>query len=181
MKTTQKTKIQSVCMIGVVSAAICILAPLAIPMPSGVPITLQTLIISLAAILLGAKHGSMACLLYLLIGAVGLPVFSNFTGGYQCFVGPTGGFLLSFPLMAYIIGLGSESRRRPKVALLISLILGNLMNLFFGTLLYCLTTHTSVMAGIIAVVLPFLPATIIKLILSWILGNKLKKRLVTLL
>lgn len=174
-------KVQNVCMIGVVSAAICILAPLAIPMPAGVPITLQTLIISLAAILLGAKHGSMACLLYLLIGAVGLPVFSNFTGGYQCFVGPTGGFLLSFPLMAYIIGLGSESRRKSKATLLMSLVLGNLVNLFFGTLLYCLTTHTSVMAGILAVVLPFLPATIIKIILSWILGKKLKKRLVMLL
>lgn len=97
--------IQDICMIGVLTAVIVIMAQIAIPMPLGVPMTMQTFAVTLAAIILGPKNSAVASIVYLLLGAVGLPVFSNFTGGFSRLAGPTGGFLLSFPIMAYIIGL----------------------------------------------------------------------------
>ena len=87
-------------MIGVMTAVICIMAQISIPMPFGVPMTMQTFAVAIAGIILGSKNSSIATLIYVLIGSVGIPVFSNFTGGYERLVGPTGGFILSFPLIA---------------------------------------------------------------------------------
>ena len=92
--------IQELCIIGLTTALICVIAPFSFPMPLGVPMTLQSFIIALMAIILGSKRGATATLIYILLGAFGLPVFSNFTGGWQCLIGPTGGFILSFPIMA---------------------------------------------------------------------------------
>lgn len=172
----EQSRIQKLCITGVMCAAICILSPIAIPMPLGVPLTLQTFIIAIAGIMLGGRQGMVATALYLLVGAIGIPVFSNFTGGYQCLIGPTGGFLLSFPLMAYIIGKGAEYMKRSPAILPLALILGNLVNMFFGTLFYCLLTKTPASAGIAACVLPFLPAAVIKIILTWMLGPGIKRR-----
>ena len=166
--------IKELCLIGLTTTIICIMAPLSIPMPLGVPMTMQTFIIMIVAIVLGAKRGATATLLYILLGAFGLPVFSNFTGGWQVLVGPTGGFILSFPIMAYLIGLGSDYRFRTKVAFLIGIIAGNLTNLAIGTFIFCLIGNTSLLAGLTACVLPFLPITIIKIFLSWSLGLKIK-------
>ena len=106
----QKTNFKTLdlCMIGVVTAVIVIMAQISIPMPLGVPMTMQTFAITLAGIILGSKKGAVASLIYVLLGAVGVPVFANFSGGYQLLVGPTGGFIISFPIMAFIIGLGVE-------------------------------------------------------------------------
>ena len=101
----QKTNFKTLdlCMIGVVTAVIVIMAQISIPMPLGVPMTMQTFAITLAGIILGSKKGAVASLIYVLLGAVGVPVFANFSGGYQLLVGPTGGFIISFPIMAFII------------------------------------------------------------------------------
>ena len=98
----QKTNFKTLdlCMIGVVTAVIVIMAQISIPMPLGVPMTMQTFAITLAGIILGSKKGAVASLIYVLLGAVGVPVFANFSGGYQLLVGPTGGFIISFPIMA---------------------------------------------------------------------------------
>lgn len=100
----QKTNFKTLdlCMIGVVTAVIVIMAQISIPMPLGVPMTMQTFAITLAGIILGSKKGAVASLIYVLLGAVGVPVFANFSGGYQLLVGPTGGFIISFPIMAFI-------------------------------------------------------------------------------
>ena len=109
----QKTNFKTLdlCMIGVVTAVIVIMAQISIPMPLGVPMTMQTFAITLAGIILGSKKGAVASLIYVLLGAVGVPVFANFSGGYQLLVGPTGGFIISFPIMAFIIGLGVEYKK----------------------------------------------------------------------
>lgn len=85
----QKTNFKTLdlCMIGVVTAVIVIMAQISIPMPLGVPMTMQTFAITLAGIILGSKKGAVASLIYVLLGAVGVPVFANFSGGYQLLVG----------------------------------------------------------------------------------------------
>ena len=90
--------------------------------------TMQTFAITLAAVVLGSKLSAIATLVYLALGAVGVPVLANFSGGFDKFVGPTGGFLISFPLMAYIIGLGVEHRDAFKGAFVTAVIVGTVVN-----------------------------------------------------
>ncbi len=108
--TKSKFSVRDICYAGLFAAVIAVMAQISIPMPLGVPMTMQTFAITLAAVVLGSKLSAIASLVYLALGAVGVPVLANFSGGFDKFVGPTGGFLISFPLMAYIIGLGVEHR-----------------------------------------------------------------------
>ena len=92
------------------TAVVCVLSILEIPMPTGVPITLQTFALALCGYLLGWKKGFLAALLYLLLGAAGVPVFSGMSGGIQVMLGLTGGFIWGFPVLAALSGLGSGKK-----------------------------------------------------------------------
>ncbi|WP_114559882.1 biotin transporter BioY [Desertihabitans aurantiacus] len=85
--------------------AVCALLPALRLGPSPVPITLQTFAVVLAGAVLGPRRGFLAVLLYLVVGAVGLPVFSGGAAGVGVFAGPTAGYLVSFPLAALVTGL----------------------------------------------------------------------------
>lgn len=177
---TKNSNIQNLCLIGLSAALMCIIAPLSIPMPLGVPMTMQTFILTVVAIILGAKRGAITVLIYILLGSFGLPVFSNFTGGWQMLVGPTGGFILSFPLMAYLTGLGADLHPRKKWALPLGITVGTILNFILGTILFCIVTESSILVGFTTCVLPFLPITIIKAILAYLIGIQIKHRLKSL-
>ncbi|NLG25614.1 MAG: biotin transporter BioY [Clostridiales bacterium] len=88
-------------------AALCaVLSQLSIPI-GAVPVTLQTFVVALAGGALGAADGGLALVVYLLLGAVGLPVYAGFSGGVGALLGPTGGYLAAFPAMAFLCGLGA--------------------------------------------------------------------------
>ena len=146
----QSLHIRDLCMIGLFTAVIVIMAQIVIPMPFGVPFTMQTFSITLAGIVLGSKNGAIASIIYIMLGAIGLPVFANFTGGWQSIIGPTGGFILSFPLLAYLTGLGVELRSKWKGFSILSLTLGTCLNLFCGALMFSSITGSSFIAGITA-------------------------------
>ncbi len=178
--TNTKLSIRDLTMIALCTAIIAIMAQISIPMPMGVPMTMQTFAITLAAVLLGAKKGTLATLAYLLLGAVGAPVFAGFTGGFQYFVDPTGGFLLSFPLMAFAIGYGAERFRHSKWTYIFWLVLGTLVNYVIGVLFFCLITKSPVLTGITACVLPFIPTAVLKAALASVMGFQIRERLVHL-
>jgi len=91
------------------SAIIAIAAQIAIPIPfTPVPLTMQPLAVLLVGVVLGATRGSAAAALYLLEGAAGLPVFAQGHGGAFWLVGPTAGYLLSYPLAAFVAGWFSQ-------------------------------------------------------------------------
>lgn len=173
-----KLSIQDICTVALFTAVTAILAQISIPMPLGVPMTMQTFAVTLSAIILGSKKGAMASLIYVLIGAIGIPVFSNFRGGYQMLAGPTGGFLLSFPIMAFIIGLGVEYRQKRKGAFVTCLALGTIVNYAAGLCMFSLVTQSSLWAGLTACVIPFIPTAVIKAILAAVIGLKIQRRLV---
>lgn len=179
VQTKKRTvfSVRDICYVGLFTAVIAIMAQISIPMPLGVPMTMQTFAITLAAVVLGSKLSGISCIVYLLIGMVGIPVFSNFSGGIGKLVGPTGGFLISFPIMAFIIGLGVEHRKAFKGAFVVALVVGTVMNYVIGVLMYCVLTKNGVMAGITACVLPFIPTAVIKAVLASILGFAIRKRL----
>lgn len=168
---------QDLCMIGMLTAIIAIMAQISIPMPLGVPMTMQTFAVMLAGIILGPPKGALATFIYILIGAIGLPVFSNFTGGFQCLVGPTGGFIISFPLMAWLIGLGTEYRTRFKGVFTLALIAGNVLNLLCGAILFSLLQKVSFSAAVATCIVPFIPVTILKIILAAVAGLNMRRRL----
>lgn len=176
-----KLSLQDMAAVGLCTAIIAILAQITIPMPSGVPLTFQTFAIILTSIILGAKKGALSAFLYVFLGAIGVPVLAGFVGGFQYLLGPTGGFLWSFPLMAFLVGLGSEKYRRSKTAFLLLLSLGTVMNYVVGVLVFCLVSKSNVITGITLCVLPFLPTSLVQIVLASNLGFKIKERLVSVL
>lgn len=172
-----KMSVRDICYAGLFAAVIAVMAQISIPMPLGVPMTMQTFAITLAAVVLGAKLSALSSLIYLILGAVGIPVLANFSGGFDKFVGPTGGFLISFPLMAFIIGWGAEHRKDFKGAYVLALIVGTVVNYVVGVALFCVVTNGSVAAGITACVLPFIPTAIIKAVLASVIGFGVRSRI----
>ena len=84
------------------TALLCVISPIAIPMPSGMPFTLQTFAVALTGYFLKPRHAVLSVTAYLLLGLSGLPIFSAFRGGISVLIGPTGGFLLGFlPLVLH--------------------------------------------------------------------------------
>lgn len=171
---------KDLCMIGLWAAIIAVLAQISIPMPMGVPMTMQTFAITMAAIVLGSKKGFIATGIYVLLGAIGLPVYAGFSGGISYIVGVTGGFLISFPLMAFIIGLGVEYRNKIKFGFTLGIVVGTLSNYIVGVIMFCMLTGSSVGVGITACVIPFIPTAIIKAVVAAVLGLKVRTRLVNL-
>jgi biotin transport system substrate-specific component len=98
----------------------------------GVPITLQTFFAILAGAILGSRVGSIAMTVYMLVGLVGVPVFADFTGGLTTIIKPTFGFIVSYILVAYIIGKLVEKKKSLPVFIIAALI-GMVVNYFLGT------------------------------------------------
>lgn len=144
-----------------------------IPMPFGVPMTLQTFAIPFAAVVLGARNGTLAAVVYVLLGLLGLPVFAGGAAGAGVVFGPTGGFILSFPLMALLAGLGARGKGWLKLAL--GLVFGVVLNFLCGMCMYAAVTGNSMSAAFGACVAPFLPAAAVKAVLAGFLGVKVKK------
>ena len=177
MNQTSKFSVRDICYAGLFAAVIAVMAQISINMTLGVPMTMQTFAITLAAVVLGSKLSAIATLVYLLLGAVGVPVLANFSGGIDKFVGPTGGFLISFTIMAYIIGLGVEHRDAFKGAFPVAVVVGTVVNYIVGVILFVIVAHSTVSVAVSACVLPFIPTAIIKAVLACVLGLNIRNRI----
>jgi len=177
--------IADLCYIAVFAAIIAVSAQTYIGMPFGVPITLQTFAVPLAGIVLGPKKGTIAVLIYVLLGAVGAPVFSEFTGGMGRVFGPTGGFILSFPLMALIAGVCSDladrkygnSKLISSLWLTAGLVGGATVNYICGMAFYAFVMPSDLRTAFTACVLPFIPTAIIKIVMLLMMGRAIKRAL----
>src|SRR5690625_3115133 len=115
------------------TAIIGILAQITIPLPF-IPITGQTLAIGLAATILGARYSTYSAILYMIIGGIGVPVFSQMTGGLGILFGPTGGFIIGFIPTVYFIGKYLETTSFTIINAIIANIIGMFITLTFGTI-----------------------------------------------
>ncbi|MCL2874296.1 MAG: biotin transporter BioY [Defluviitaleaceae bacterium] len=158
--------------IGIFTAVIAVMAQLTIPLPP-VPLTMQTFAVPLAGAVLGAKKGSIAAIIYLILGAVGAPVFSGFTGGYSFIIGPSGGYLLSYPLFAFIVGLGSYKNNRIWLAL--GLVIGSIINLSMGMFQLAFVLQIDMRAAFALGVFPFIVPELIKLSLVFVIAPKIRQ------
>ena len=167
-----KTRDLSIC--AVFAAMTAVLAQISIPFPGGVPLTLQLLSISLCGVVLGSKKGFISIVVYIILGAIGLPVFAGFSGGFQNIIGPTGGFLISFPIVAFIVGLVSEKTDNMYLIFL-STVLGLAINYSIGTLVFASVTGSSIVVSLTFCVIPFIFTDLVKGILATVIGVKLKQ------
>ncbi|MGW8115688.1 biotin transporter BioY [Caproicibacterium sp. NSD3] len=165
------------------AAITCVLAPLSIPMPSGVPISLATFSVMLAGVLLGAKYGTLSQLIYLILGAVGLPVFAGYSSGVGAIVGPTGGYLIGYLALAALSGVlyehfGKNAQGRKKViGMVLSMILGTIVLYAFGTAWFVVVTHTTPLSALMLCAVPFLPGDAVKIAAVAVLVPQLEKAL----
>ena len=101
------SKVQAMARVALMAALLCVAAQFALPVGT-VPVTIQTLLVALCGVVLGPRLGMLTVFLYLLLGAVGLPVFAGGTGGLAKLASPTGGFLIGFVPMAALCGVMRE-------------------------------------------------------------------------
>ncbi len=158
------------------AAIIAVLAQITIPLPL-VPITGQTLAIGLAATILGAKYGTISVLLYLLMGAIGLPVFAQMKGGLGILFGPTGGFLFAFIPTAFIIGYFLEKKGFTIKNAIFANIIGTFLSLIIGTAWLKFIADLTWTAALFAGFSPFVIVGILKALLAAWAGITVRQRL----
>ena len=153
----QKIRTKQMVLIALMTAVTCVLGPLSIPLPfSPVPISLTNFAIFLAIFVLGMKSGTISFIIYLLLGAIGVPVFSSFRGGFQVLAGPTGGYLIGFIFLALIMGFALDHFDRKLVPTIIGMIIGMAVCYAFGTVWLAKPLSLSFKEGLMMGVIPYL-------------------------
>lgn len=141
----------------------------------GVPATLQTFAMSFLGFLLGRKNGTMAVVLYILLGAVGLPVFSGFKGGLSVLFGITGGFIFGFLFLAFLCGLSNKYK---NIVIKVLLSLGGLLIChLLGIIQFSFITKTNLWQAASLVSVSYIPKDILSVILAYFLALATKKAL----
>lgn len=173
----KKTNTKTLTLIGVMTAVICIMGPLSIQLPiSPVPISLGTLAIYFVIYVLGMKKGTISCCIYLLIGFIGIPVFTAFTSGPAKLLGPTGGYLIGYIFMALICGFIVDKTNNVFLCFG-GMLLGTAVLYFFGTVWLAYQGNMTFMAALAAGVLPFILGDLAKILIAMVAGGQIKKRL----
>ena len=198
VKSNKFFTVRNMAFIAVMAALICVAGPFAVPMPGLVPISLATFAVYLAGGILGAKKGTLAVLIYVLLGAVGLPVFSGGAGGFAKLFGVTGGYIIGYIPCALLTGLFvdlffksgvmksvSEKKGFGKVlgwigavwAVPVGMILGTLVCYTFGTVWFIIARGVTLEVAMTACVIPFLPGDAIKIVCASAITIALRDRL----
>jgi biotin transport system substrate-specific component len=179
-------KTKSLVLCAVCAAITCVLAPISVPIAGTVPVTLATFAVMLSGILLGGRWGALSQIVYLIIGAVGIPVCAGWTPALPKLLGPTGGYLVGYIPLAFICGAvytlwGRKSRGSKKfAAMLLGMIAGTVVLYAFGTAWYCILNHVSVGYALTLCVIPFLPGDALKIAAVMLLVPQLEKAIAKL-
>lgn len=172
MKTKDLTKV------ALMAAIICILAPISIPIPIGpVALTLCTFALYLSVYILSPKQAIAATALYLLIGAIGIPVFSGYTAGFAKFAGPGGGYLVGYIFLVAISSFFVQKYPNSPVKQMAGAFLATIVTYGIGTFWLAKVTNASFIATLPMGALIFLPLDIVKIILSCVVGRKVQRYL----
>lgn len=163
---------------GMFAAVMAVFSQISLPMPTGVPITIQVFAVALIGVVLGWKLGLLSMVTYILIGAIGLPVFANFHGGLGSLVGLTGGYIWAWPFMVALCGIRPNTDS-PRLNLLLTVLLSlaglALVEIIGGLQWAALAGNMSVSAVFAYSMVAFVPKDIIITILGVILGIPMRR------
>lgn len=180
--TTMKLTTLDITHIGMFAALTAIGAFVSIPV-GPVPITLQSLIVLLSGIIIGSKKAMMSQIAYILLGLIGLPIFSGFSGGFQHMLKPSFGFLIGFIAAAYVTGKISEKGKASLKSLSMAVFAGTIVMYAVGLpymyyiLNIMLAKNFNIMQILNMGMLMFLPGDALKAAMAVFAGKKLKIRL----
>ena len=157
---------------GLFGALTAIFSQIIIPV-GAVPVSLATLSVMLSTSFLGKKWGTLSQIIYVLVGMIGLPVFHGMQGGIGVLTGPTGGFLVGYPLFAWIMGWMIERNR----SLVFSMIAGTAGCYLLGSIWFWILTKGTVWSVLLSCMIPFLPVDGLKMMIAWWLTKRLKGKI----
>ena len=162
--------------VALMAALLCLAGPMTIAI-GPIPLSLATFAVYLAGAILGSRRGALAVGLYLVIGIVGVPVFSGFSGGFQKLAGVTGGYLIGYLPCAFLSGFGAEKAERAgkKRILPMMMVLGTAVLYTVGTAWFMIQTGNGLGAALGLCVLPFLPGDAVKIAAAALLAGPVKK------
>ncbi len=166
---TTKTLVLS----GVLSAILCIVSPISINIGI-IPVTLSLFIIFLISSLTDTKTAMLSVGVYILLGLFGLPVFSGFTGGIQKLFSPTGGFILSYLPISFLVSYTVKKFGKKTSVLFAVFSIATVIAYLFGSVWFSLLTNTGATESVMITVLPFILPDILKIIVSSIIIPKIK-------
>ena len=178
MEAAVKPKIRTVDMAYIAMFAVVMAVCAWISIPAAVPFTLQTLGVFLAVGMLGGKRGTLAVLIYLLLGAVGMPVFAGFNGGLGYMLGSTGGYIVGFLLSALTMWGFEAALGRKTWVLAVSMVLGLAVCYAFGTAWFMVvyaknTGAIGLMTALGWCVIPYIVPDLVKIALALLLQKLL--------
>jgi biotin transport system substrate-specific component len=151
-----------------------------ISIPTVVPFTLQTFGVFMAVSMLGGKRGTISVLVYILLGAIGIPVFANMTGGFGIILGSTGGYIVGFLFSALAMWIFEKVPGPKPVIRIISMIVALIVCYAFGTVwfmaVYARTTGAVGLGTVLGwCVIPFIIPDLVKIALAYVLSNRLRR------
>ena len=173
---TKKLTTYQLTLTAVMAAVICVLGPISIAIPvSPVPISLASMAVYLAVTVLGMKLGTLSCLIYLLLGLVGIPVFAGGSAGAAKLFGPTGGFLAL--IAGAFVGRFAENKWKNIAFAALGMILGTIVLYALGTAWLAYSAGMDFQAALWAGVIPFIPGDLVKMVIAVLLGSAVRGRL----
>ena len=158
------------------AALMCVLCPVSVPI-GPIPISLSILVILLTVYVLGTWRALVSYTVYLLLGAVGMPVFSGFQGGLAKLAGPTGGYLAGFWLMILVAGIIMEKGKRNLLVTILGMLVGVAIDYAVGTAWFVFQTERTVVHALDVCVYPFIPFDVAKIVIAVLLGSVVYKGL----
>ncbi len=168
--------VKSMTSVAMMTALMCLLGPVMIPV-GPIPFSLQVLTVCLSVSVLGMKRGTLAVLLYLLIGFAGLPVFAGFSGGPATLLGPTGGFLAGFLPLALIGGWFVSRFRSSGAMQFVGMALGLAVLYGLGTAWLVFSSGLAWGKALKVAVYPFVLVDTAKVLMALFFGKIIRKRL----
>lgn len=169
-------KHKNIALIAIIAAVLCVFSPFSLPL-GAIPLSFATLAVCLTACISPPKRSVAAVIIYILLGAAGLPVFSGFIGGFQQTTGLTGGYIIGYIPCSFIISILTRKFKNSKIVYPVSMILGIAVCYLCGTAWYSFQTGTEFIASLAVCVLPFLIGDTIKIAAASVMGIMLRKRL----
>lgn len=173
VKPTKKFMVYEITVCALFAALMCIFGPMSVPIGL-VPISLTNLVIYLAVYLLEPREATISYCIYLLLGAVGLPVFSAYSGGLGKLLGPTGGYLIGFIFMTIISGLAMKLSKANVIITAVGMIVGTAVAYAFGTAWFIYITKSTFEHAMEVCVLPFIPFDLGKIAVASALGKAVR-------
>lgn len=173
-KAVKRFPLAQLCRIAIMAALLCVASPWSIPV-GPIPISLATFVVYLIGIVLGWLDGTIAVAVYLLLGTIGLPVFSGGAGGFQKLIGATGGYLIGYLPCVALTGWMADRFPYKRLWTVVGMVFGTIVLYAIGTAWFMVQSRRELLESLSLCVVPFLAGDAAKIAVCALIGIPLRK------